>query len=74
VTQEERYQIYALLKAKHNQKEVAQILRRAASSISREIKRNKGLKGYRPKQAQEFMYQRRITANKHVKIMSEVKV
>tara|TARA_R110001583_G_scaffold152016_1_gene303811 strand:+ start:11901 stop:12347 length:447 start_codon:yes stop_codon:yes gene_type:complete len=73
LTQEERYQIYALIKANHNQKEVANILGRSASSISRELKRNKGLKGYRPKQAQRLMLHRRITANKAIKITSDVK-
>jgi len=49
LTQEERYQIYALIKANHNQKDIAKILNRSCSSISRELKRNTGLKGYRPK-------------------------
>lgn len=39
LTQEERYQIYALLKAKHSQKEIALILERSESSISRELNR-----------------------------------
>lgn len=73
LTQEERYQIYALIKANHNQKEIAKILERSASSISREIKRNKGLKGYRPKQAQRLMLERRLMASKSTKITSVVK-
>lgn len=52
LTQEERYQIYALLKAGLNQTEIAMILGRHKSTISREISRNTGLRGYRPKQAQ----------------------
>ena len=51
LTQEERYQIHALMKAGHEQAEVARILGRSPSTISRELRRNKGLKGYRPKQA-----------------------
>jgi len=47
-----------LMKAGHNQLEIAQILGRHRSTISREIDRNSGLKGYRPKQAQEFAMQR----------------
>lgn len=74
LTQEERYQIYALLKAKHNQKEIALILERSESSISRELNRNKGQKGYRPKQAHMFAIDRRKTGHKHVKMTSEVKV
>jgi IS30 family transposase len=74
LTQEERYQIYALLKAQHNQKEVAEILGRSESTISREIKRNRGLKGYRPKQANGLSKQRRKTAHKFVKITAAVKI
>ncbi|BBU68670.1 helix-turn-helix domain-containing protein [Fluviibacter phosphoraccumulans] len=51
LSQNERYQIYALMKAGHNQLEIAQILGRHRSTISREVDRNSGLKGYRPKQA-----------------------
>ena len=58
LSQNERYQIYALMKAGHNQLEIAQILGRHRSTISREVDRNSGLKGYRPKQAQELACQR----------------
>ena len=49
--QVERYQIYALMKAGHDQTQIAKLLDRHKSTISREISRNRGLKGYRPKQA-----------------------
>ena len=55
LTQEERYQIYALIKAGNNQKQIAEELTRSPSSISRELKRNKGLKGYRPKGSPEII-------------------
>lgn len=58
LTQEERYQIYALMKAGHNQSEIALVLQRHKSTISREYKRNKGLRGYRPNQAQRFTRER----------------
>jgi IS30 family transposase len=51
LTQEERYQIYALKRAGITQKVIARILMRSESTISREISRNSGLRGYRPKQA-----------------------
>ena len=51
LTRDERYQIYALRKAGHSQKEIAEVLGRSPSTISRELRRNKGLKGYRPEQA-----------------------
>jgi IS30 family transposase len=59
LTQEERYQIYALLKAGHTQSEIAMILDRHKSTVSREIRRNTGLRGYRPKQAQRLTEERR---------------
>ena len=72
LTQEERYQIYALKKAGKNQKEIASELARSASSISRELRRNVGLRGYRPKQAHELTNQRRRTAFKTCKLTSKV--
>ena len=59
LTQEERYQIYALKKAGHSQKEIAVTLGRSPSTISRELRRNKGLKGYRPKQAHKLAQNRK---------------
>jgi IS30 family transposase len=54
LTQEERYQIEALLKMGHDQSEIAVVLKRHKSTISREVRRNRGLRGYRPKQAQRL--------------------
>jgi len=51
LAQEERYQIYALKKAGHKQSEIANVLERSESTISRELARNCGQRGYRPKQA-----------------------
>ena len=48
LTSEERYQIEALLKADHNQTEIASVLKRHKSTISREVGRNRGFHGYRP--------------------------
>ena len=61
LTHEERYQISVLLKAGLNQTEIAMILERHKSTISREISRNTGLRGYRPKQAQSLAEERRYT-------------
>lgn len=72
LTENERYQIYALKKAGSTQKEIAILLLRSPSTISRELKRNKGLKGYRPKQAQRLSDERRRTTYKSVKITAEV--
>ena len=59
LTQEERYQIEALLKMGHHQSEIAVVLKRHKSTISREVRRNRGLRGYRPKQAQHLALARR---------------
>ncbi len=59
LTQEERYQIYVLKKAGHNQTVIASLLGRDKSTISRELRRNRGLKGYRPQQAHKLALGRR---------------
>ena len=73
LTQEERYHIYALKKIGKTQKEIANKLKRSVSTIYRELNRNKGLKGYRPKQAQMLTEKRRKYAFKAVKIIDKVK-
>ncbi len=59
LTQEQRYQIYALLKMGHLQVEIAGVIGVHKSTISRELRRNRGQKGYRPKQAHQFALNRR---------------
>ncbi|MGB5339659.1 MAG: IS30 family transposase [Gammaproteobacteria bacterium] len=59
LTQEERYQIYILKKAEYSQAEIADLLERDKSTISRELRRNRGLKGYRPQQAHHLALLRR---------------
>ena len=51
LSQAERYQIYILMKDGKTQTQIAKLMDRHKSTISREIGRNTGLKGYRPKQA-----------------------
>jgi IS30 family transposase len=72
LTQEERYQIKAYKESGLSQSQIAMQLSRSASTISRELKRNTGLRGYRPKQAQETSELRRYTAIKHVKLTAEI--
>jgi len=69
LTQEERYQIYALQQMGHTQREIAEVIERSPSTVSRELRRNKGLKGYRPKQAQRLAENRRKD-KVHVRITS----
>ena len=62
LTRERRYQIYALRKAGQNQTEIALLIGCHKSTISRELRRNCGLKGYRPYQADELAYDRQCEA------------
>jgi len=59
LTQEQRYQIYALRKTKHSLSEIATVIAVHKSSVSRELKRNRGQRGYRPQQAHELALERR---------------
>jgi IS30 family transposase len=52
LSQEQRYQIEILKEAGKNEKEIAELLGVSPGTVCRELKRNKGKKGYRPKQAQ----------------------
>ena len=52
LSQTERYQMYALMKAGQTQTEIAHILGRHKSTISREMARGSGRRGYRPREAQ----------------------
>jgi IS30 family transposase len=54
LSQIERYQIYSLIKANQSITQIAAQLGRHKSTISRELSRNEGLRGYRPKQACEL--------------------
>ena len=59
LTQDQRHQIYILMKAEHTQTDIADLIGVNKSTISRELRRNSGLRGYRPQQAQRFCLQRR---------------
>lgn len=73
LTVEERYQIYALSKAKKSQTEIAEIIKKNKSTICREMKRNSGLKGYRPKQANNLAFKRKKIIRCPIKMNFEVK-
>jgi IS30 family transposase len=62
LTREQRYQIYALMKEGHNQTQIAANLACHKSTISRELRRNRGLKGYYPYQADELAFDRQCEA------------
>jgi len=62
LTREQRYQIKVLMKAGHNQSRIASLIGRHKSTVSRELQRNCGQKGYRPRQADELAYDRQCEA------------
>lgn len=53
LTEEERYQIDDLLREGFSQRKIAKALCRSVSTLSRELSRNKGDRGWRPRQAQQ---------------------
>jgi IS30 family transposase len=61
------------MKVGRTQKEIADLLGRSPSTISRELKRNCGLRGYRPAQAQRFSDSRRVNAHKAMKLTDDVR-
>ena len=60
-----RCQIYTLKKRNLSQSAIAQELGVSQSTISRELKRNSGKRGYRYKQADKKDHTRRVTASKN---------
>ena len=72
LSQAQRYQIAILNKAGKNQKETAQLLCVSGSTVCRELKRNRGKKGYFAKQAQIKADKRRKQAVKALKMTEEV--
>lgn len=72
LTEGQRYQISALLKAVTSQKDIALILDVSPSTISRELERNTGKRGYRPKQAHIKAERRRQEASKTIKMTFDI--
>ena len=66
ITEGQRYQIYALKKKNHSQKEIAEVIGVHPSTVSRELKRNQGQRGYRPKQAHQKALARRNKVQKRI--------
>jgi IS30 family transposase len=53
LSQDERYAISRCIKSNKSKAQLARELNRSRSTFYTEINRNKGLKGYRPKQAHQ---------------------
>ena len=68
LTQYHRYHIRIYLKAGYSLSGIARRLGVHKSTVSREIRRNRGHKGYRPRQAHERAMARRFSAAKRIKM------
>ena len=69
-----RYQIAILRKAGHNQSRIAEHLGVHKSTISRELRRNLGKRGYRPKQAQGLGDARRNCSQNRISQQTWIRV
>jgi IS30 family transposase len=64
LTFEERQFLYRLRKKGKSKIEIAQLMGRHRSTIHRELNRNTGRRGYRPKQAQHLAEERRLASRR----------
>jgi IS30 family transposase len=69
----ERYYIATALKMKVSINKIAKDISRSQSTITREIQRNTGQRGYRHKQAQHFAEERQAKKPKAIKLTKEIK-
>ena len=73
LTLEQRYTIYTMLKTGHNQTKIASLIGVHKSSISREINRNRGKRGYRYKQAQgKALHRRQMKSSSRIDVSTWV--
>ncbi|WP_419609785.1 IS30 family transposase, partial [Thiolapillus sp.] len=72
LTQEERYQITALKGLGYTQRQIARETGRSPSTISWELRRNRGIEGYQAETAQRVAYRRRREAGKRHKRTPEL--
>ena len=72
LTYEQRCQIEILKKSDFTQQEIALLISASQSSVSRELSRNSGLRGYRHKQAHQKTVERRQSTVKPRKMTSEL--
>ena len=66
LTYQQRYHIYTFMKAGFCQSEIAREIGVHKSTVNREVRRNRGRKGYRPKQAQQLATNRRDKAQPRI--------
>jgi transposase, IS30 family len=68
LTSAERKILYRLYKKGKSKAEIAEVMGRHRSTIYRELQRNTGQRGYRPKQAQRLADQRRLACHRSRKL------
>lgn len=68
--EEDRQVIYRMSKARKPQKEIAQAVGVSQSTVSKELARNRGLRGYRPKQAQRKASERQAAKKKRSRVIA----
>jgi IS30 family transposase len=73
LSQIERYQIHSLMKAQHNITQIARLLGRDKSTISRKLRRNSGCRGYRAKQACELASKRSESSRNASKLLKNLR-
>ena len=73
VTYEDRCQIYALSKCGTGQERIASVLGVSQSTVSRELRRNRGQRGYRFKQAEAKAQARQAIRSKPRKLTASVR-
>ena len=73
VTYEDRCQIYALSKGGTGQESIASVLGVSQSTVSRELRRNRGQRGYRFKQAEAKAQARQAIRSKPRKLTASVR-
>ena len=73
LTEEERYHIYTMRQQDISLRQIAKGMGRSHSSLSRELKRNKGKNGYRYKQAQKKASARHRVKHKAKKLTKDLK-
>ena len=73
LTLEKRYEIRAYMQAGFSQNDIAGFIGVHKSTITREIQRNTGLRGYRPRQAHQKAMERMRAAPKHIRFTPYVK-
>ncbi|WP_445360453.1 IS30 family transposase [Microbulbifer sp. EKSA005] len=71
LTEEQRCQIWALKKSDWSQRAIAREIGVSQPTISRELARNRGGRGYRYKQAQQMAEERRRQAGRPTKMLSK---